>query len=186
MKKKMPSYMVPFALIQVEDFPITANGKLDIKKLSATTAVINNHIIKEPQNNIQINLLKIFKALLQEDDISIDDDFFELGGDSLSAIKLSVEIYNEFNKNITVKEIFDNSSVEKLSLLINNNISTQNINIIKISEQNDYILSSAQKRIYLSSSMAGENSILYNTSGGIILDKKPDVKKLENCLSILN
>jgi len=184
-KRKLPSYMIPSHLIQVENFPITANGKIDSKKLISQSSILAKKIIIEPKNDTEKKLLKIFIDLLNTSSISTNDDFFEIGGDSLSSIKLSVEIFNVFNTEISVKEIFENSSVEKLAKLID---TTNTINIRKISKtpkSDNYLLSSAQKRMYLSSTMSGENSMLYNIPGGIILDKALDLDKLEECINTL-
>jgi len=185
LKTKLPSYMIPYSFIQIENFPVTNNGKINTYELLKQIPDIENRNIIEPKNNTEEKLLNIFKNLLDLNKISTDDEFFDIGGDSLSAIKLSVEIYNIFNKNISVKDIFNNPSIERLADLIDKTSSKKINTISKTNIKEHYPLSSAQKRIYLSSTMYGENSILYNIPGGIILDKVPDIKKLEDCLNIL-
>ncbi|MGN1299484.1 MAG: amino acid adenylation domain-containing protein [Candidatus Scatovivens sp.] len=185
LKNKLPNYMIPSKFIQLEFIPVTVNGKINTEKLLFLDKKSNNSKVIPPQNNTENTLLKIFQKLLQVDNISTDDNFFDLGGDSLLAIKLSIEIFNSFSKNITVKEIFNYSSIKSLALLLEDSIKNQlsNVKIIPISDS--YVLSCSQENIYIATEMAGKDSILYNVPGGVIFDKEPDMKKLEKCFNEL-
>ena len=184
-KSKLPPYMVPSIFVKLEAFPLSANGKLDVKKLPSIQDISCSRNIILPKNQTEQDLLSIFKSVLGENNISIDDDFFELGGDSLGAIKVSVEIFNKFNINIPVKDIFENSSIENLAKIINNSEKENKIGLTKVDVQDSYPLSAAQKRIYLSCSFSSKDSVLYNIPGGILFDKIPDFDKLEKCLQTL-
>ena len=184
--KKLPFYMIPTKFFQIDEFPITSNGKINLQLLNnlKETELINKNIIK-PRNNSESVLHNIFIELLKIDNISVDDNFFELGGDSLSAIKLSVCIYDNFKVNVNVSTIFANPSIEQLSILVNNFTKTTKFHLNKIFNAEYYNISSAQKNIYLASELGGKDSLIYNIPGGIIFDKMPDIKKLENCFNTL-
>lgn len=89
--KKLPDYMIPKQFIFVPEIPITRNGKIDKKsllQLSISTSVQtdkSNHVA--PRNEIELQLAQIWRDLLSIDSISIYDDFFTLGGDSILSIQ---------------------------------------------------------------------------------------------------
>ena len=178
----LPKYMIPKYFMQIKELPYTPNGKIDRKALSKINYIKKETISKNARNEYDIKLIEILKTILQTENISINDDFLELGGDSLSAITLSSYIRREFKVQIYVKDILDNSKIRDLSDLIANNSLTSQISLKPVSKSNSYKVSSAQKRIYFASQMDGSNSILYNIPGGIIFDQELDLEKLEKCI----
>ena len=182
----LPHYAIPTYLIQLPSLPINVNGKVDIKNLPEPQILNSKSKIVLPRNDIDSKLINILKDILSINEISLDDNFFELGGDSLSAINLCTQIQNEFNVLIFVKDILEKPIIMDLSDFIITKLDKDNIcKIAKAPKTTCYPLSSAQKRIYLTSTMSGKDSILYNIPGGVILDKMPDIDKLEKCLNLL-
>ena len=80
--------------------------------------VKNTRKIVKPTNEEEEILEKIFEEVLNQKNISIEDDFFKLGGDSLSAINLSTKIYDRFKIQVGIKYIFDNPTIKSLANLI--------------------------------------------------------------------
>lgn len=187
LEKILPRYMVPNYFIQMDNFPHTSNGKID-KKILPEPEYIHKKNIISPRNDIDFKLLELLKNLLNIDNISIDDNFLELGGDSLFAINLGVHIQEQFNVQILVKDILNYPTIQDLSDIIaknkNSNIVEKSV-ITPVSKKDYYDVSYAQKRIYFSCQVAGKESVLYNAPGGIILDGLVDKEKLENCLKKL-
>ena len=178
--------MVPQYFMQLEKLPYTPNGKVDRKKLPEPELTVSSKNTVSPRNNIDSKLINILKDLINIDEISIDDSFFDLGGDSLTAINLCTRIYNEFNVQVFVKDILENPVVMKLSNLISNKDSNVSLTTIpKVEEAPSYPVSSAQKRMFYASNIAGNDSTLYNIPGGVILSNFPDVKKLQKCFNTL-
>ena len=186
LKNSLPSYAIPSYFIELDSLPINANGKVDINKLPEPQ---NDNFKKDiilPRNNIDSALVDLLKTLLNISNISIDDSFFDLGGDSLSAINLCAQIQNEFNVQLFVKDILEHPTVKDISDIISNGLKSPEKYIIKPVNKSDfYAVSSAQKRMFFASSVAGESSTLYNIPGGVILDGTIDVEKLEKCLNTL-
>ena len=176
MENKIPKYFIPNLFMQLEKFELTSNGKINKKLLPKIQSEYRD--IKEPINKTQQQLKEIFEEILSMDNISVEDSFFDLGGDSLGAIKLTTILYDKLNVQININDIFDNPSIIKLAQLIKNSRRSENAEIHKAGKREFYPTSSAQKRIYYSSIAAGQDSILYNISGGIVLDKKPNIQKL--------
>lgn len=107
----LPKYMVPNLYMKLEKFPLTPNGKLDMKYLSLMPLETKKREILLPQTTEQKELLEVFRKILENEDIGIDDDFFEYGGDSLGAIQIVSEIpditLDKIYKYRTVKNITD-------------------------------------------------------------------------------
>ena len=185
LEKSLPKYMVPNFIKQLDSLPYTQNGKIDKKKLPEIQFEPKNVFqISMPRNKTDEKLIAIMEEVLNEKNISIDDSFFELGGDSLSAISLSLKIQKELHCNIYVKDILELNSVKKISNYVSEmQDESSQVESINLAEKSAfYATSSAQKRIYYSSQVAGTNSVLYNTPGGIIFESNNiDIKKLENC-----
>jgi len=85
--KKIPEYMVPSFLMQIDSIPLTANGKIDNKSLPAPE--IKSIQYKAPTNETEELLEKTWKEVLGVKKIGIDDNFFEIGGDSIKTILIS-------------------------------------------------------------------------------------------------
>ena len=186
LKEKLPLYSIPTYYIQMDSLPINANGKIDRNKLPLPQYQLVKTQITAPRNNIDAKLIELLHRLLNINDVSIDDNFFEIGGDSLSAITFCTYIQKEFGIQLYVKDIIDNSQIRKISDIISRNNSTNTqIEIKSVPKSSFYQLSSAQKRIYFASQMDGNDSILYNIPGGIIFENEFDIKKLEKCINII-
>jgi len=185
LKTALPFYMIPKKLIKLEKLPINTNGKIDKTKLPKVELLDLEDEFIEPSTSTQLHLAQIWKTLFNVDKIGANYNFFDIGGDSLLAIKLSSIIQSSFNATVTVGEIFATPTLSELSALIDKKQQVENNNITPCEKKDFYHLSSAQKRIYYSSKMSGDSSTLYNMPGAIIFDKKPDINKLNECFKKL-
>jgi amino acid adenylation domain-containing protein len=117
----LPEFMVPGYFIQLENMPLTPNGKIDRKALPE---VSEKHIIKKeyvaPKTKIEKSLVTIWQEVLKVDRIGITDNFFELGGHSLMAGQLINRVNKQFDVSINIKEIFMSPTIEILALNIEN------------------------------------------------------------------
>ncbi|WP_084624102.1 non-ribosomal peptide synthetase [Oceanospirillum beijerinckii] len=86
--QQLPAYMVPDEIVQLDQIPVTGNGKVDYKRLPApvVTEVSENH--QPPVTESEIALAQIWSDLLQRDAISVNDNFFALGGDSIMLLQV--------------------------------------------------------------------------------------------------
>lgn len=126
LETKLPSYMIPSRLIRVEgrsSLPITINGKLDTKLLQSLQDSHNkkeNVLHTEPQNDLEVQLCQIWASVLglKQVEVGIDDNFFHLGGDSISSLRVvsksRSELGNHSNK-ITVQDIFLLKTIRRIS-----------------------------------------------------------------------
>lgn len=124
----LPAYMIPTYFMQLESFKYTPNGKIDRKILPKPEFSSNEKEIILPENDLEKKISKIFEDLLNISPISINDSFFDIGGDSILALRLQLELMNQ-NINITYSDIFKFNTIKELALKIssNNNDSIETI-----------------------------------------------------------
>jgi amino acid adenylation domain-containing protein/non-ribosomal peptide synthase protein (TIGR01720 family) len=115
LKQKLADYMVPSILIHLDKLPITINGKLDTKALPDRDINIENNYF-EPRNELESKIQQIFSIVLgiEKNKISIKDDFFMLGGDSIVSIQLVSKIREILDYTISIKDIFKYKTIELL------------------------------------------------------------------------
>ena len=179
---RLPDYMIPKIWTRIDKIPLTINGKVNKKLLPKPNFIENNTV--PPRNDIDLLILKNINDILLLNINNINCNFFEIGFDSLLAIKLSIILSKQYNIEISVKDIFNYSTVKGLSDYIAT-LSHQAKNEMKPVPKADYYpASSAEKRIYYASSV-DNNSTLYNIAGGMIVDKPLNIKQLQKCFETL-
>lgn len=117
--KKLPNYMVPNYLVQLDTFKYTPNGKIDRKVLP--DPVFEAKEIVAPKTELENKILNIWRTILSLEEISTNDNFFEIGGDSLNALKMQIELMKN-NYNINYGDIFKNNTIHDLANFIENHI----------------------------------------------------------------
>ena len=131
LEKELPSYMMPFAFYLVDEFPVNKNGKVDRKKLNDRVKVYSEE--KESKlfknnKNLQMNKTQsivkdIFEQVFKGKKLDIDDNYFSLGGDSLTATQIIGSLRNQYNINVSIRNIFENPSILELARFIDQNTS---------------------------------------------------------------
>nr|WP_273694644.1 phosphopantetheine-binding protein [Tenacibaculum sp.] len=101
--------------------PLNTNGKIDRKKVSSIegTYLKSNRKHVDPRNEVDKKLIVIWKEVLEVDKIGIQDNFFNLGGNSLKATRLLNYLYKEFDLKLNLLTIFNTLTIEHLSDEIN-------------------------------------------------------------------
>jgi thioesterase domain-containing protein/acyl carrier protein len=112
--KRLPTYMVPAAVVVVSALPLTVNGKLDTRALPAPEYQ-GADLYRAPANAIEEILAGIYAQVLGLDRVGVDHSFFDLGGDSLSAMRLIATINRSLDVQLTVRTLFDAPTVSSLS-----------------------------------------------------------------------
>src|SRR6202022_702165 len=112
--ERLPVYMIPAAVVVLEALPLTVNGKLDTRALPAPEYRDADRY-RAPANAIEEILAGIYARVLGLDRVGVDDSFFDLGGDSLSAMRLIAAINTSLDTHVSVRTIFHAPSVRSLS-----------------------------------------------------------------------
>jgi len=117
LSKILPNYMVPAFLIQLSAFTYTPNGKIDRKSLPTPQIATKEAGIIKPETQTEKQLLTIWENLLSISPISITDSFFNIGGDSILALKLQIELLKQ-GKNVSYADIFKYNTIQSLAVRI--------------------------------------------------------------------
>ena len=114
---RLPHYMIPIRLVSVPALPLNPNGKLDYKALLRMEDDDRNVPVtnSDPTNLQELKLIQIWRRLFHREDISREDNFFDLGGHSLLVTQLATEIDKEFKCKIPVATIFQSSTIASLA-----------------------------------------------------------------------
>ncbi|MBD3667972.1 MAG: amino acid adenylation domain-containing protein [Kangiella sp.] len=122
LKQWLPYYMIPGFISALDSLPLNPNGKVDRKRLPPFSFEnIQNKKLVQPRNDTEHQLLALWKDVLGHESISIDDDFYDIGGHSLMAMKLMGRINDTFELTLTNQFIFTNATIELMAAAINDN-----------------------------------------------------------------
>ncbi len=120
LKQKLPDFMIPSKFIFLKSMPLLPNGKIDRRSLPAPDRLrpeLTTDYVA-PESDIEKRVADICKELLRIDQVGVNDDFFELGGQSLLATQLLSRINQAFGIAIPLKLIFEAPTVKGIALLI--------------------------------------------------------------------
>ncbi|MEB4209834.1 non-ribosomal peptide synthetase, partial [Mycobacterium sp. 94-17] len=110
--ERLPAYMVPAAVVVVPALPLTVNGKLDRRALPPPE--YQGGVYRGPDDAVEEILADIYAEVLGLERVGVDDSFFDLGGDSLTAMRLVAAINQSLDCNVAVRMIVDAPSVSSL------------------------------------------------------------------------
>lgn len=119
LKENLPEYMVPSTLMILEKLPLTSNGKVDRRALPApeTSSVILEGFVP-PRNTIEMQLARIWSNILDIYPVGVKDDFFDIGGHSLLAVRLVGEIQQKLGKSLPLATLLQNATIEHMAALL--------------------------------------------------------------------
>nr|WED70229.1 AMP-binding protein [Pectobacterium colocasium] len=117
LQKKLPDYMQPERWVWLEAMPLTASGKINYAALPLPSAE-KRESLHTPENQRERDLHDIYRDILQNDAIDTQESFFTLGGNSLSALKLILNINQHFGTSLSLGQLFENSSIAQLARVI--------------------------------------------------------------------
>ncbi|MEA2827783.1 MAG: hypothetical protein QOG43_2222, partial [Actinomycetota bacterium] len=110
----LPAYMVPSAFVVLAALPLTPNGKVDRKALPAPERAAGPAFI-EPRTPTEVRLAALWAALLGTEAVGVDDDFFALGGHSLTATRLIFRVADEWEVALPLRAVFEAPTLEGLA-----------------------------------------------------------------------
>ncbi len=120
LKAKLPDYMMPSAFVVLDKFPLTPNGKINRKALPPPVAERPEakHGFTPPRTPTEEGLAKIWRELLGQSVIGIDDNFFDAGGHSLLAMQLMARVRSEFQAELSLRNIFEAPTIAELAIIL--------------------------------------------------------------------
>ncbi len=157
LSESLPDYMLPNKYIQIDEIPLSVSGKVDDKKLQQLNSEGLSSEVEyiAPKDEIEQKLQRIWEDLLNVKKVSMKDDFFILGGQSLKATTLINEYQKNFNVKISLVEIFKHTTLDSHSQLVKSASNQTFKNIEVVDQQKSYPISDAQNRLWILSQYEG-------------------------------
>uniref|UniRef100_UPI000474E3F0 non-ribosomal peptide synthetase n=1 Tax=Rhodococcus sp. R1101 TaxID=1170698 RepID=UPI000474E3F0 len=117
-RRRLPDYMVPSLFVELDEFPLGGSGKLDRKALPAPDFSSLQREYRAPSTATEHAVVSAFEQILGIERLGVDDDFFELGGNSLSATRVVARLSSDHKVRIDVREFFDAPTAAELASLV--------------------------------------------------------------------
>ncbi|MCH6257187.1 amino acid adenylation domain-containing protein [Puniceicoccaceae bacterium K14] len=116
LEKTLPVYMIPAHFEYLNSIPLTSNGKVDRKSLPAPTLQMKpGRLGLKPRNDAEEVVSSIWKHALDLEEVGVEDNFFDMGGNSLLIVEIQSKLETEFGKSIAVAEVFNRPTVAELA-----------------------------------------------------------------------
>ncbi|ETA91408.1 peptide synthetase, partial [Mycobacterium avium 10-5581] len=177
--KRLPEYMVPAAVVVLETLPLTANGKLDTRALPAPE--FQNADYRAPASPVEEILAGVFADVLGLDRVGVDDSFFDLGGDSLLAMRVIAAIETTLNADLSVRTVFEAPTVSQLALRVGSDRGRREP-LVAVERPAVVPLSFAQQRLWFIDQLLGPSPI-YNMAAALRLTGRLDADALGTALA---
>jgi acyl carrier protein len=191
-RSRLPEYMTPDAIVVLEEMPLTANGKIDRKKLppakDAGRQLEQKYV--GARTPVEEMLAGIFGEALEVDQVGIHDNFFEIGGHSLLATQVISRVRNVFGVDVELRNIFEEPTVERLGRRVAEAVKSGEKNdappLIRIEREGPGSfrapLSFAQQRLWFLDQLVPNNPF-YNCPRAMRLNGKLDLETLESVIN---
>jgi acyl carrier protein len=112
----LPEFMVPAAFVHLESLPLSPNGKLDRKALPAPKAdSYSTRSFEAPADDSELKIAEIWREVLQCTQVGREDNFFDLGGNSLHLMKVHGQLREAFHKDVAMVEMFRFTTIRTLA-----------------------------------------------------------------------
>jgi len=116
-KSELPEYMAPAIFVRLDKLPTTSNGKVDRLRLPEPDLenTLRDETFVAPRNPVEKRLAMILRSLLNLNEVSVNDNFFLLGGHSLLGTQLMARIRSTFGVDLTLRSLFESPTIADLS-----------------------------------------------------------------------
>ncbi|WP_034888377.1 non-ribosomal peptide synthetase [Gillisia sp. Hel_I_29] len=121
LRTTLPEYMIPHHFVQIDRFVLNSNGKVDQQRLPDPREIVASTGMEfiAPRNGTEKQIAEIWENLLKHKGISIQDNFFSLGGDSIVIIQVVNKLKQIFNREIDIQRFYQSPTIEELALYLN-------------------------------------------------------------------
>ncbi|KQH77424.1 non-ribosomal peptide synthetase [Mycobacterium gordonae] len=179
---RLPQYMVPAAIMVLESLPLTVNGKLDRRALPAPEFV-SGAAYRAPRDPCEHVLAGLLGEVLGVKTVGIDDGFFDMGGHSLSAMRLTARIRAELGVEVGIRALFEAPTVAGLAELVRAKVGHAGGTALSVQQRPPVVpLSFAQSRLWFIDQIQGPVAV-YNMAVALQLRGRLDAGALGAALS---
>ncbi len=184
----LPEYMLPSVYIPIDQWPLTANGKIDRKALPTIDTCLSGDDYLAPQTDLEAGLAAIWSELLglEENRISVNKSFFEIGGHSLLAVKLVSRVRQKLQSDIALRDVFEYPTIRALAARLNTGSPVDPLSEITPRESEDgrYPLTFSQKRLWFLNKLNRLGSD-YNMPAAFEVEGELDIDRLGECIKTI-
>jgi amino acid adenylation domain-containing protein len=189
LRRVLPEYMMPSAIVRMSALPLTASGKVDRKRLPAPDATtVADATFVAPRTDTERLLARLWEQALSIARVGVHDDFFALGGHSLLASQILARLRSEHGIPLTFRRIFEAPTIEALARVIDSEVSADvpALPVDRIPHRagvNTARLSAVQNRLWMLNELDPESQVAYNHAASWRLTGGLDVETLERALA---
>ncbi|MEE3065264.1 MAG: amino acid adenylation domain-containing protein, partial [Actinomycetota bacterium] len=177
--ERLPAYMIPTAVVVLDALPLTPNGKLDRRALPIPDYQGTDHF-RAPTTPAEEILADIYAQVLGLQRVGVDDSFFDLGGDSLQAMRVIDAAQESLDAHLTVRHLFDAPTVRQLARQVSE-VDSGRPALAPVFRPRAIPLSFAQRRLWFLRQMQGPSPV-YNTPTAFRIRGVLDVDALSAAL----
>ncbi|WP_141119924.1 non-ribosomal peptide synthetase, partial [Mycobacterium malmoense] len=176
---RLPGYMVPAAVVAVDAIPLTLNGKLDTRALPAPDYQEGGEY-RAPATPVEEILAGIYARVLGLERVGVEESFFDLGGDSLSAMRLVAAVATGLDARLEVRTLFEAPTIRQLAPRLGAG-GGRAARVVAGARPAVVPLSFAQSRLWFTDQLQGPSAV-YNMAAAMRLDGRLDVEALHAAL----
>jgi amino acid adenylation domain-containing protein len=181
LEERLPDYMVPAAIVQIDAMPLTSNGKLDRKALPGAEFSAQKENFVAPRNAVEEILCDIWSELLRVERVGSYDNFFELGGHSLLAMQVVSRIRGALGVEVSLRSLFSDPTPAAIAVEVERQRKMGETAsappLVRVERSQDLPLSFAQQRLWITDQLH-PGSTAYNISYAVRLGGNLDVSAL--------
>jgi amino acid adenylation domain-containing protein len=186
LKERLPDYMVPAAIVEMEALPLTSSGKIDRRALPEPTHCHEASDEQEPRTPIEEVLVELWQEVLTVEQVRRHDNFFDLGGHSLLATLLASRAGQAFQVDVPVQAVFEAPTIAQLAGIIEtimlDGSGLRYPPIVAVSREEHPPLSFAQQRLWFINQLEPDNSF-YNIPVAILFNGPLSVAAFEQSIN---
>ncbi|SDG01030.1 surfactin family lipopeptide synthetase A [Fontibacillus panacisegetis] len=187
LKSRLPVYMVPAFLVPMSQLPLTTSGKIDRKVLPEPQPQLAAETYAAPAGEIEEKLAGIWQEVLGVERVGVNDNFFDVGGNSLTAAQLIMRIHRDLKLNLPLRDLFQSPTIaglaSKLELQLPESSEAYS-DIEPVEAREDYPLTPSQNRLFILNRMEAE-SRAYNLPAVLEIRGIIDSRRLEQAFKKL-
>jgi amino acid adenylation domain-containing protein len=118
LSERLPYYMVPSSFVIVSSLPLTPNGKVDRKALLKLTEQESAQPFVPPRNETELKILEVWEEVMQITPISVTENFFAIGGNSMLAVRIISRLERLLDKPLSLALLFEHKTIEELAVAL--------------------------------------------------------------------
>jgi amino acid adenylation domain-containing protein len=122
LRKVLPKFMIPNSFVILKEFPLTHNGKIDRNALPKPTEQAPTENAVLPETDIEKRIADIWRECVGVENITLTDDFFDIGGNSIIAVQIIIRLEKEFGLPLPLASLFEYNTIHKITNLVQNRV----------------------------------------------------------------